>query len=54
MSYLRPIAAALLCFVSAPLWAAADDVTALRAELEALKADYANKVTALEARIDQL
>jgi hypothetical protein len=33
---------------------AADDVAALRAEIEALKADYAQRVAALEARIDQL
>jgi hypothetical protein len=33
---------------------AADDVAALRAEIEALKADYARRVGALEARIDQL
>lgn len=33
---------------------AADDVAALRAEIAALKAEYAERVTALEARIDQL
>jgi hypothetical protein len=33
---------------------AADDVDALRAEIAALKAEYAQRVTALEARIDQL
>ena len=33
---------------------AADDVAALRAEIAALKADYAQRVGALEARIDQL
>ena len=33
---------------------AADDVAALRAEIAALKAEYAQRVTALEARIDQL
>jgi hypothetical protein len=33
---------------------AADDVAALRAELEALKADYATRVGTLEARIAQL
>jgi hypothetical protein len=33
---------------------AADDVDALRAEIAALKAEYALRVTALEARIDQL
>jgi len=33
---------------------AADDVAALRAEIAALKAEYAQRVTALETRIDQL
>jgi len=33
---------------------ATDDVATLRAEIAALKADYAQRVTALEARIDQL
>jgi hypothetical protein len=33
---------------------AADDVEALRAEIAAIKAEYAQRVTALEARIDQL
>lgn len=33
---------------------AADDVAALRAEIEALKADYAQRVGALEQRIEQL
>jgi hypothetical protein len=33
---------------------AADDVAALRAEIAAIKAEYARRVTALEARIDQL
>ncbi|MEJ0038215.1 MAG: hypothetical protein WDO68_19400 [Gammaproteobacteria bacterium] len=33
---------------------AADDAAALRAELDALKQDYANRVGALEARINQL
>jgi hypothetical protein len=33
---------------------AADDTAALRAEIAALKAEYAERVTALEARIDQL
>lgn len=53
MSHLRPVAAALLLCFSSPLWAA-DDVAALRTELEALKAEYASKVSALETRIDQL
>ncbi len=33
---------------------AAEDVAALRAELDALKQDYANRVGALEARINQI
>jgi hypothetical protein len=33
---------------------AADDVAALRAELETLKSDYANKVASLEARLSQM
>src|SRR5438046_1866571 len=33
---------------------AADDVAALRAELDALKADYAKRVTVLEQRITEL
>jgi len=33
---------------------ATDDTAALRAEIAALKAEYADRVTALEARIDQL
>lgn len=33
---------------------AADDVAALKAELEALKSEYAQRVTALEARLTQL
>jgi hypothetical protein len=44
---------ALACLL--PLSAArADDLTALRAELEALKSDYSQKVSALEERITQL
>ena len=52
----RPWAAVfLLIVVGAPVSGfAADDVTALRAEIEALKADYANKVASLESRISQL
>src|SRR3954469_20212226 len=53
MRHIRPIAAAVLFSFTSPLWAA-DDVAALRAELDALKAEYANKVSALETRIGQL
>jgi hypothetical protein len=57
MAKVTPIAAASL--VVCMLWAragyaATDDVTALRAELEALKTDYSSRVQALEARIKQL
>ena len=49
---LGPVAvAALLAPVTV---AAADDVAALRVEIDALKAEYAQRVTALETRIDQL
>jgi hypothetical protein len=52
----RPLAAVFLLIVlGAPVSGfAADDVSTLRAEIEALKADYANKVAALEARVSQL
>ena len=53
MRRLRPVTAAFLICFSSPLWAA-DDVAALRTELEALKSQYADKVNALEARIQQL
>ncbi len=47
-----PVAIAALAF---PVTVqAADDVDALRAEIAALKAEYAQRVTALETRIDQL
>ena len=52
----RPWAAVLIFILagSPALSFAADDVAALRAELEALKSDYSNKVSSLEARISQL
>jgi hypothetical protein len=52
----RPLTAVfLLVVLGAPVAGfAADDVAALRTEIEALKADYANKVASLEARITQL
>ena len=46
------IAALLTLAVSAP--ARADDTAALRAELDAVKADYASRIAALEERINQL
>jgi hypothetical protein len=56
MSKIRPtVAAFLFVWGVAPCVShAADDLAALRAELEALKQDYANRVGALEARINQL
>lgn len=56
MSTFRPsVAAFLLVWGATPCVSlAADDVAALRAELEALKQDYANRVGALEARINQI
>jgi hypothetical protein len=57
MAKLAPIAGAFV--VVCVLWphaghAAPDDVATLRAEIEALKADYTSRVQALEARIQQL
>jgi hypothetical protein len=57
MTSIKPIAA--LCALAwtlspAQSEAAADDVAALRAELQKLKDDYANRADALEARIKQL
>ena len=56
MTTLKPVAAALLltCAVLPSIASAADDVAALRAELQALKNDYTTRVGALEARIQQL
>ena len=47
-------AAALGLFWSAAAPAAADDLASLKAELEALKGDYNNRVQALEQRIRAL
>ena len=57
MAKLTPIAGAFV--IVCMLWphaghAAPDDVAKLRAEIEALKTDYASRVQALEARIQQL
>jgi hypothetical protein len=56
MMSVRPFAYLLLgcCAVSPTMSYAADDVAALRAELDQLKADYAARVSALESRISQL
>jgi hypothetical protein len=56
MGYLsRIIGPVAIAALVAPATAqAADDVEALRAEIAALKAEYAQRVTALETRIDQL
>jgi hypothetical protein len=54
MLNMRPVAA-LLALVTLPATAlAADDVAALRAELQALKSEYGARVGALEVRIQQL
>jgi len=45
---------ALSCMLLPALSHAADDVATLRAELQALKSEYNDRVTALEARITQL
>jgi hypothetical protein len=56
MTRILPVAALLALAGAAPcaFAEAADDVAALRAELQNLKNDYAARVGALEARIDQL
>jgi hypothetical protein len=54
MRFMRPMAV-LLALATLPATAtAADDVAALRAELQAMKSAYAARVDALEARIQQL
>ena len=56
MGYLSRIIGpvAIAALVAPATGRAADDVEALRAEIAALKAEYAQRVTALETRIDQL
>ena len=57
MAKLAPLAGAIIVFCSAyPAsgQSAANDLATLRAEIEALKTDYATRVQALEARIQQL
>jgi len=53
MRIFKPVAA-LLALATLPAISWADDVSALRAELQALKTDYGARVEALEARIQQL
>jgi hypothetical protein len=52
--WLVGVACAAIFIPAAARAQAADDLAALRAEIEALKSDYANRVAALEARIGQL
>ena len=55
MSVYRSLSAMLLlagCAVAVP--ATADEISELRSELQALKAEYARRVQSLEERIDQL
>jgi hypothetical protein len=54
MSSFRPMAALLALALLPAVAGAADDVSALRAELQALKNEYGARVDALEARIQQL
>jgi len=55
MAKIMPVAGAFILVWGWPAAAlAADDLAALRAEIEALKTDYAARVQALEARIKQL
>jgi hypothetical protein len=56
MTRFKPVAAllAFACAVLPSIAQAADDVADLRAELQALKIEYATRVGALEARIEQL
>ncbi len=48
------VAAALLLTLVVPAAAQADEIESLRTEIESLKADYAARLQALEARIDEL
>ena len=50
----RPVAALFALALLPAVSGAADDVSSLRAELQALKNDYGARVDALEARIQQL
>jgi hypothetical protein len=54
MSRIKPVAALLALLTLPTLASAADDVAALRAELQAMKSEYDARVQQLEARIRQL
>ena len=56
MTRFKPVAAlmAIACAALPSIAEAADDVAELRAELQALKSEYASRVGLLEARIEQL
>jgi len=54
MMSFRPVAALFALALMPAVSGAADDVSALRAELQALKNEYGARVDALEARIQQL
>jgi len=54
MNYSRLVVASLTLATLPAIAPAADDVAALRAELQVMKSDYAARVDALEARIKQL
>jgi hypothetical protein len=54
MTSFRPVAALLALSILPAVAPAADDVAALRAEMQALKSDYNARVDALETRIKQL
>jgi hypothetical protein len=54
MKIFRPVAALLALVTMPAMAAAADDVAALWAELQAMKNDYSARVDVLEARIQQL
>jgi len=54
MTSFRPMAALLALSILPAIASAADDASALRAELQAMKSDYSARVDALEARILQL
>src|SRR4051812_33339008 len=56
MLTLKPVAAltALAGIMAPALSHAADDIASLRAELQALKSEYTERVGALESRIEQL
>jgi hypothetical protein len=54
MKIFRPVAALIALATLPAMASAADDVAALRAEMQAMKSEYSARVEALEARIRQL